>query len=97
MTSSVRKLIKQGWTEVTVPRKNLYGWNQPNWTKPLGNEVFVEEIIAWCQGRFEASDYTYSMPTSTKWVVQNSLEQGRNRFVFRREQDALMFKLRWAE
>jgi hypothetical protein len=97
MTSSVRKLVKQGWTEVTVPRKNLHGWNQPGFTKELGNTTFALEMIEWCRERFDPLTYSYSMPTSAAWVVQNSREHGCNRFVFRQEADAVMFKLRWLE
>lgn len=93
--SDVRRLKKQGWTEVTVPRKNLYGWNQINWDKDIGNDVFVKEVVEWCQERFDTKDYYYSMPPRGFWVGQYGNQP--NRFVFRRSEDAMLFKLRWAE
>lgn len=95
----IRTLLKEGWIEVRILRKNLYGWNGSKMTrgqfKNIGNKVFVEEIIAWCQERFDPADYTYAMaPTE---FYQDQHHDTSNRFVFRQAHDAIIFQLRWAE
>lgn len=95
----IRTLIRQGWTEVTVPRKNLYKYNHNlgalHQHHDFGDDVYMKDLIAWCQERFDANDYTYAMPPSTPYRRQ--YDNCFKRFVFRREQDAMIFQLRWVE
>lgn len=92
----IRTLLRQGWTEVTVPRKNLYNYNHPSTTydQGWGDMAYMKDIVAWCQERFDANDYVYSAPTV---YYGGRTDDSFKRFVFRRESDAVMFKLKWSE
>lgn len=92
----IRTLIRQGWVEVNVPRKNLYEYDPLNPDKAWGDNVYMKEIIAWCQERYQPEDYIYSMPTNS-YENRYNYQPCFKRFVFRRESDAVMFKLKWSE
>lgn len=95
----IRTLIRQGWVEVTVPRKDLYKYDLT--LSPLdqdsewGDDAYLKDLITWCRERFDASDYTYAMPPSTPYRQQYN--NCFKRFVFRKPEDAMIFQLKWAE
>ena len=96
MKHRLRTLIrKYKWTEVNVPRTNLYEWDPANPYKPYGNEAYMKDIIDWCRERFDPKDYTYAMPPSTPYCQQ--YDNCFKRFVFRKSEDAMIFQLKWAE
>lgn len=94
---TIRTLIRQGWTEIQVPRKNLYNYD-PNLGimhhhKDFGDHVYMQDIIDWCQQRFDSRHYSYAMPPKTLWCRQ--YDHRPKRFVFKNSQDAVMFAMRW--
>ena len=95
----IRTLIRQGWTEVQVPRKNLYKYDGNlapyQQTHEWGDVAYMNDLIAWCQERIVSTDYIYAMPPSTPYCRQ--YDNCFKRFVFRNEADAMVFSLRWAE
>lgn len=92
----IRTLLRQGWHEVTVPRKNLYEYDPADPDKPWGDNVYMKEIIAWCQDRYDSADYHYSMPPNS-YMNRYAYQDCFKRFVFRNSADAMMFKLKWSE
>lgn len=96
----IRTLLRQGWIEVLVPRKNLYDWDPANPDKPFGDDLYMQELISWCQERYDPEDYTYSMPPDGgHWGNHRRYDYDNcfKRFVFRKASDAMMFKLKWSE
>lgn len=95
----IRTLIRQGWTEVTVPRKNLYKYNAQlgalHQHHEFGDAVYMLDLIEWCRERFDPLSYTYSAPPRGVWCDQ--YRDCFKRFVFRNEADAVLFKLKWSE
>lgn len=95
----IRTLIREGWIEVQVPRKNLYKYNHNlgalHQHHKWGDTAYMQDLIDWCQERFDASDYTYAMPPITPYRQQYN--NCFKRFVFRKPEDAMIFQLKWAE
>ena len=93
----IRTLLRSGWIEVAVPRKNLYKYDPAKAQKwnEFGDVLYMKDIIEWCQERFEPSSYTYSSPPIGQWSHQ--YENCFKRFVFRNEADAMVFSLKWSE
>lgn len=93
----IRTLLRSGWIEVAVPRKNLYKYDpakEQKWNE-FGDGLYMKDIIEWCQERFDPANYTYSPPPYGQWSHQ--YENCFKRFVFRNEADAMVFSLKWAE
>ena len=89
----IRTLIRSGWTEVKVPRKNLYKYNESNPYAPFGDRLFMDEIVSWCKDRYDPESYTYAPPPSGQWSRQ--YEDCCKRFIFKNKKDATMFILKW--
>lgn len=89
----IRTLLRSGWTEVKIPRKNLYKYNESNPNEPFGDRLFMEEIITWCKDRYDLKNYTYAMPPTG--LLAREYRDCYKRFVFKNKKDATMFILKW--
>lgn len=89
----IRTLLRSGWTEVKVPRKNLYKYDPYDPTSVFGDDLYMKEIVSWCQTRYKDDEYSFSpapySPYSEKY------KDCFKRFVFKNEKDATLFLLRW--
>lgn len=89
----IRTLLRSGWTEVKVPRKNMYKYDPSNPYAPFGDQLYMKEIISWCNERYNPEEYSYAPPPSGTYTRQ--YEDCAKRFVFKNKKDATMFILKW--
>ena len=89
----IRTLLRSGWTEVKVPRKNLYKYDPARPETIFGDRVYMDEIIQWCQERYDPANYTYAPPPAGQRGLK--YEDCCKRFIFKNEKDATLFLLRW--
>ena len=70
------------WTEVNVPRQNLFNWKNGilDWSR-FGDDYHTQIIENWCRDHFQSTDW--------------HRETGTKKFKFRNAQDATLFQLRW--
>lgn len=79
--SRIRTLVrKHKWTEVLIDK--------------LDNENEMQKMIDWCLVNFDASEFLYSNNTQAiRWP--GSYRNYIKRFVFKRQQDAVAFTIKW--
>lgn len=87
-TMKIRKLLRQNWHEVVVPRQNLYGLAQHS--QEIGHSYYMDMLKAWCSERFNSADWHSNLCFSDP-----KHRKGITRFVFRNPSDALVFQLKW--
>lgn len=89
----IRTLLRSGWTEVKVPRKNLYKYDPQNPNPFFGENLYMKEIVDWCKDLYKEDEYTFAPPPYSPY--SGKYEGCFKRFVFKNEKDATLFLLRW--
>ena len=81
--------MRQGWTVVKVPRKNLHGLGTAT-TEKIGNQKHYREICDWCGKNF--GDGTW---VATIHAFNGEDKPGTKRFAFKHPKHATLFTIKW--